>query len=184
MPNIPDHDQQIRLSHASLIHQVVRACQNPAEMPNLEPMLEVAIKNGWNPLVNNIRKILAGSRDEGLLSGLDNEDLQIVRAILEGLQNPKTLPDIKQQADPGMAAPGLAEMVHFASSGDAAALQAVAFMAQQMIQTRGDLRQLGGIMNKLIDGNRDPDELCQGMTPPGEKLVLDILKELDQLTAH
>jgi hypothetical protein len=184
MTNLPDHDQQISLSHASLIHQVVRACRDPEEIANVEPMLDVASKNGWKPLVNVIRKILAGSRSDALMTGLDNEDLQIVKAILEGLQNPETLPDIKQQADAGMAAPGIAKMVHFASTGDAHALQAVAFMAQQMIQTRGDLRQLGGIMNKLIDGSRDPDELCEGMTPPGEKLVLDILKELDQLTQH
>ena len=36
-----------------------------------------------------------------------------------GLQNPASLPDVEQQADPTMAAPGLATMINAASRGDA-----------------------------------------------------------------
>lgn len=72
-------------------------------------------------------------------------------------------------------------MIHAASHGDNEALQALANMAEYMIQVPGDMRQLGGIINRLLQGERDPDVLCKGMGPSGEQLVLNILNELNQL---
>jgi hypothetical protein len=73
-------------------------------------------------------------------------------------------------------------MIHAASRGDAQALQIAALMAEQMTATQGDMRQLGGIMRRLIDGERDPDVLCQGMGPSGAQLVITIIDELNKLT--
>ena len=123
-------------------------------------------------------------RDEALLNGLDEEDTLIIRAILQGLQNPATLPDPNQGADPAMAAPGLAHMIHAANHGDAQALQAAAFMAEQMINTQGDMRLLGGQIKRLLDGERDADVLCKGMGPSGQQLVLNLLEELNKLAEH
>ena len=118
----PDRDQQIRQTHAPLIHQVVMACHNLEARNQLEPMLKMATEQGWSELVNHIRLILDGGRDEALTLGLDEEDTVIIRAILEGIQNPASLPELNQGADPTVAAPGLAHMIHAANRGDAAAL--------------------------------------------------------------
>ena len=178
---LPEFDEQVRRTHAQLIHLVVKACLNPPVRSELEPVLQSAKNNGWQALTETIYKVLAGHRDESLLHGLDKEDQVIVKAILLGLQNPDALPPVSQTADPTIAAPGLAQMIHAANRGDAQALQNLSFMAEQMIHTTGDLRLLGGIMNRLIKGERDPDMLCQGMSANGEQLVISLLDELNKL---
>lgn len=184
MTSIPEQKEQIRLSHAILIHQVVHACQNDTAKQQLKPMLDMATQQSWHTLVKAINDIVAGQRDEKLLINLDDEDKVIVESILMGLQNPATLPDVEQQADPTMAAPGIASMINAASRGDASALQAASFMAEQMTNTQGDMRQLGGIMKRLIDGERDPDVLSKKMTENGTQLVMQILDELGKLSTH
>jgi len=179
-----DQHQQIRMAHAQLIHHVVRACHNSDERAELESILDVALQQGWQDLVRTIRVIVSGNRDAALLNGLDEEDQVIVEAILNGLRDPATLPDMNQQGDPTMAAPGLAQIIHAAGRGDAQALQAVSIMAEQMTQAPGDMAQLGGQMKRLVDGERDPDLLCKGMGPSGEQLMLSLLEELNKLAAH
>ena len=81
-----------------------------------------------------------------------------------------------------MAAPGLASMIHAASRGDAKALQIVADMAEQMTKVGGDMGKLGGIMRKLINGEREADR--RERDPRGQQLVLDLLSELGKLGQH
>ena len=181
MTSIPDQEEQIRLSHAVLIHQVVHACQNDTAKQQLKPMLDMASQQSWHELVAAINKIVAGQRGEDLLISLDDEDKIIIKSILLGLQNPATLPDVQQKADPTMAAPGLASMINAACRGDAGALQAASLMAEQMTNTQGDMRQLGGIMKRLIDGERDPKVLTKKMTANGKQLVMQLLDELSKL---
>lgn len=182
MANIPSQEEQIRKSHAVLIHQVVHACQNDTAKAQLKPMLDMASQQNWHELVATINKIVAGDRGETLLNGLDDEDQVIIRSILMGLQNPASLPDVEQQADPTMAAPGLASMINAACRGDAQALQAASFMAEQMTSTHGDMRQLGGMMKRLIDGERDPKVLTKKMSANGKQLVMQLLEELGKLS--
>ncbi|MCG6968124.1 MAG: hypothetical protein LJE85_00015 [Gammaproteobacteria bacterium] len=181
MPTLPEYEQQVRQTHAELIHAVVNACVNIDRRAELEPVLQAARSNGWEALSMTIEQILGGRRDDALLNGLDKEDAIITKAILEGLQNPATLPERNKQADPTMAAPGLAHMIHAASRGDPQALQGVSLMAEQMTQATGDLRLLGGLMHRLINGERNPDALCKGMGPSGEQLLLSLLEELNKL---
>jgi hypothetical protein len=184
MQTLPEKDQQIVQAHSQLIVAVVKACQNRDLMPQLDPILESASQNGWDELVKTIRTILKGSRDAGLLAGLDEEDTVIVQAILRGLQDPATLPDPTAAADPTMAAPGLAHMIHAAETGDANALQLIATIAEQMTQTPGDMGRLGRAVSRMVHGERNTDKLCEGMDARGEKLVLDILEELNKLRTH
>lgn len=181
MPTLPEQEEQIRQSHAVLIHQVVHACQNDVAKQQLNPMLDMATQQSWHELVAAINKIVAGQRGEDLFVGLDDEDKIIVKSILLGLQNPASLPDVQQKADPTMAAPGLASMINAACRGDASALQAASMMAEQMTRTQGDMRQLGGIMKRLIDGERDPKILTKKMTENGKQLVMQLLDELNKL---
>lgn len=184
--SIPERDQQIRRVHASLIHQVVLACnvtnKNAEARVTLESGLEVALQQGWIDLVRVVRAIVTGNRDASLLNGLDEEDRVIVTSILEGLQNPASLPDVNQQGDASQAAPGLAQMIHAASRGDVQALQVVSQMAEQMTQAPGDMARLGGNIKRLIDGERDADLLCKGMSVNGEKLMLNLIEELNKMS--
>lgn len=181
MTTLAEKSQQIILIHAPLINRVVKACQNPQMLPELKTLLKEAEANGWTDLAGAIHKILGGKREATILASLDEEDSVIIDAILRGLQDPATLPDPNIQTDPSMAPPGLAYMIHAAASGNPEALQQVAGMADQMIHFDGDMARLGGIMKRMIDGERDAEILCQGMGPQGKQLVLRILEELGKL---
>ncbi len=179
-----DRQQQIIQAHAGVIVQVVQSIANPQLMAQTEEILKVSEQNGWGDLVAVIRRIIKGERDESLLKGLDEEDSTIAGAILQGIQNPATLPDPNQPADASMAAPGLAHMIHQAATGNPQALEIIGNMAEQMTQAGGDMRNLGGIIRKMINGERDPKELSKGMGVQGRQLVDSILEELHKLTGH
>lgn len=176
--------QQIIQSHAAIIVQVVQSIANPSLMPQTEEILQVSEKNGWGDVVNVIRRIIKGERSETLLHGLDEEDSTIAAAILQGIQNPHTLPDPNKAADASMAAPGLAHMIHQAATGSPEALEIISQMAEQMSHAGGDMKQLGGIVRKMINGERKPEVLSRGMGVQGRQLVDSILEELHKLSGH
>ena len=62
--------------------------------------------------------------------------------------------------------------------GDAKALAVLADMAEQMLRAGSDMARLGGVMRRLVNGERDADALMKGMGPLGRQLLLDILSEL------
>ena len=176
--------EQIIHSHAGVIVQVVQTVQNPTLIPQLEEVLSVSEKNGWNDVVIAIRKIMSGSREPSLMIGLDEEDSTIIEAILNGIQNPATLPDPNKKTDATMAAPGIAHMIAEASKGSPQALEIISQIAEQMSGAGGDMKNLGGIIRKLIDGEREPKVLNKGMGAQGRQLVDTILEELSKLSEH
>ncbi|MHB8455050.1 MAG: hypothetical protein ACYDDO_10230 [Acidiferrobacterales bacterium] len=184
MASMPDKDQQILQSHAGLIHRVVMACQNRSLVPDLDEILNTAVANGWTALVGVIREILKGRRDAVLLQRLDEEDQVIVTAILRGLQDPATLPDLDAKPDPALAAPALAAMIHATRRGDVQAMQMLSAMAETMLHSGGDMTRLSAVMHPLISGEREPEKLVKGMSPQGQTLVLGILAELAKLDMH
>ena len=180
----PDVFEQIKQAHAALIVGAVQTAQNPTLRPEFDKALIMSEKNGWADLVNAIRKILDGSREESLARGLDDEDSSIILAILQGLQDPNTLPDPNKKADATQAAPMLAGMIHQASRGDVNALTLISQMAEQMSKTGGDLAQLSAIIKPMIDGERDVDKLMAKMGAQGESLIIAIVNELAKLDLH
>ena len=178
MPALPDKDQQILAAHAGLVHAVVRTCHNRDLMPQLEQLLKLSEENGWTQLVVSIRRILGGQRDTDVLLGLDEEDRAIAEAILRGLQNPETLPDLNATPDPEHAAPGLASMIAASRHGNVEALKALADMATQMRQAGGDMARLASALSQMEQGEDDVEKLSRGMSPAGLKLVEMILEEL------
>lgn len=181
MATLPEKDQQIIDAHTGLIHRVVIACQNPQLVPDLEDILKQAENNGWISLVTTIRQILNGKRDETILRRLDEEDGVIIGAILRGLQNPETLPELHKGFDAGMAAPGLAAMINGSRQGNLETLQLLSEMAQQMMQAGGDMARLAAVLRPMIQGEREPEKLTAGMSVKGQKLVQAILEELAKL---
>ena len=178
MASLPEKSQQILSTHAGLVHAVVRTCQNRELMPQLELVLRQSEENGWVQLVAAIRRVLRGTRDSSVLAGLDEEDRVIIEAILHGLQNPDTLPDLNAAPDPTHAAPGLASMVAAARHGNVEALQALAEMATQMRHAGGDMARLASALSQMEQGEDDAEKLMRGMSPAGQKLVETILEEL------
>jgi hypothetical protein len=57
-------------------------------------------------------------------------------------------------------------------------------MAEQMMKAGGDMARLGGMMRRLVDGERDAEKLTRGMGPLGKELVINLLDELARLGAH
>jgi hypothetical protein len=184
MAQLPEASAQILAMHAPFIHAVVNAIQNRALLEHLHPMLQEAETRGWAALVGCIRRIVDGQRDRSVLLGLDDEDRVVAEAILGGLDNPATLPPVDSQPSGAAAAPGLAAMIQAASRGDVQAFSALANMAEQMVRAGGDMARLGGIMRRLVDGERDADLLSKGMGPLGRQLLLDILDQLAKSNLH
>ncbi len=105
MNQINAGNQDLIQENAELIHRTVLAVSAAEHIPDLEIVLRQAEANGWDALVNAIRKILQGERDLSQLSGLDEEDMTIVSAVLEGIKDPSSLPDLVNIIDPLIAGP-------------------------------------------------------------------------------
>jgi len=180
----PEKKQQITQFHAPLIVTVVNSLKDSSMKPALDHILKASEENGWGNLVKGIRKILKGDRDSSLLKGMDDEDAIILDAILRGIQDPTSLPNPEQEADPSLAAPMIAQLIHDAAKGDANALAMLGNMAEQMSNTKGDLARFSTLIKPLVDGERDTDKLCDKIGPQGESLVVSILSELGKLESH
>jgi hypothetical protein len=184
MATSPNRQEQMLAVHGPFIRQVVEASQIAGREQELETLLSTAQQNGWQALVGALRRVLAGRRDSGVLHGLDEEDRVIAEAVMRGLQDPATLPKLDAKPDPAMAAPGLAGMIQAAGSGNVQALQIIADMAEQMSKAGGDMARVAAVIRPLINGERDPDKLCKGMSAQGEQLVLGVLAELGRADVH
>jgi hypothetical protein len=57
-------------------------------------------------------------------------------------------------------------------------------MAEQMTKVGGDMGHLGSIMRRLINGERNPEALCKGMSRNAEQLIVNLLAELSKLSEH
>ena len=180
----PEKRDQVRQIHAALILGVVQAVHQPEVRPHMEQALRASEQNGWGGLVAVLRKIIAGSRDQSLLKGLDDEDQIIAESILQGLQDPSTLPNPEEKGDATKAAPMLAKLINEAAHGDHNALIMLGGMAEQMSSLGGDMANLGAVVKDMIDGNRNVDQLCSRMGPQGESLITQILGELGKLDVH
>lgn len=181
---LPDKKQQLRTAHAAFICQVVEYSQSRDRRAEFDELLRTAEQHGWQRLVGAIREMAKGRRDPGVYLGLDEEDQVIAEAILQGLQDPATLPDPDQQPDGSVAAPGLAGMIHAAATGNHQALVLIGHMAEQMQKAGGEMGFVAGRIRQLIDGERDPDKLCKGAGARAQALISDILSELGKLASH
>jgi hypothetical protein len=173
---------QVRQMHAPFIHAMVKACQNEKERLAFAPQIKVLQDQGWEQLALVAQRLLNGERSETLLNGLDDEDAIIISSVLEGIQNPNTLPDLNAKPKAADAAPGLASIIHASGRGDAAALNALSVMAEQMSQTGGAMAEIAGAMRKLVNGERDLEVLSKKMRGESRDLLVAILNELGKIS--
>ncbi len=174
-------DEQIIQAHAAFICQVVASLRTPDARPGLQELLQSAEEAGWHALVQALRRIGDGRRDLSGSPGLDAEDRVIAEAILRGLHNPATLPNPERKPDAGLAAPGLAGMIHAAATGDMQALVLLGQMGEQMSRAGGDMARIAGALRPMINGERDPKKLSRGMDERGQQLLNNILEELEAM---
>ena len=181
---IPDRDQQIIQAHAAFICQAAALVRRTDAKVELEALLQSATDSGWAALAAAIRQFADGQRELRLIQGLDDEDRIIAEAILRGLQDPDSLPDPNKKADPTLAAPGLAHMIHAAGRGDVKALTLISQMAEQMSKVGGDMAKVAAVIRPLINGERNADKLCSNLDTRSQQLVLQILDELGKRDLH
>jgi hypothetical protein len=181
MAQLPSAVEQVLRVHASFIHTVVNALRDRSQLPDLMKQLDAAEQAGWARLVGALRHVINGRRDPSIKLGLDEEDSILLDAILRGLDNPATLPALDVQPDGSSAAPGLAALIDASARGDAQAMSVLANMAEQMMKAGGDMALLGGRMRRLVNGERDADQLVAGMGPLGRELLISVLDELAKL---
>lgn len=163
--------------HAALLHDVVNACHDKDKQPALLTMLSEAEQNGWQKLCQAIREIIAGQRDESVLEGLDEEDAILIQAILIGIENPQTLPDIKADEQRNQAAAGLAATIQLACDGDQRAMEVVADM-EKTFQANPDMASLANAIRKMINGERSNTTLIENCDASTRELIEQILLEL------
>lgn len=181
MAQLPPAVEQVLRVHASFIHTVVNALRDRSQLPDLMKQLDAAEQAGWARLVGALRHVINGRRDPSIKLGLDEEDSILLDAILRGLDNPATLPALDTRPDGSAAAPGLAALIDASARGDAQAMSVLANMAEQMMKAGGDMALLGGRMRRLVNGERDADQLVAGMGPLGRELLISLLDELAKL---
>ncbi|MEQ1593241.1 MAG: hypothetical protein ABL892_12760 [Thiobacillaceae bacterium] len=181
MAQLPPATEQVLRIHAAFIHTVVNALRDRSQLPELMNQLKAAEEAGWVRLVGALKHVIEGRRDASIFLGLDEEDRIVVDAILLGFDNPATLPALDSQPDGSSAAPGLASLIDASARGDAQALSVLANMSEQMVKAGGDMARLGGMMRRLVNGERDADQLSRGMGALGRELLISVLDELARL---
>lgn len=181
MAQLPSAVEQVLSVHAAFIHTIVNALRDRSQVAGLMNQLKSAEEAGWVRLTGALRHIVEGRRDPSIFLGLDEEDQIIVDAVLRGIDNPATLPPLDSQPDGSSAAPGLASLIDASARGDAQAMGVLANMAEQMLKAGGDMARLGGMMRRLVNGERDVDQLARGMGALGRELLISILDELARL---
>ena len=181
MNPMPSAVEQVLRVHAAFIHTVVNALRDRSQLAELMKQLRSAEEAGWTRLVGALRHIIEGRRDPSIFIGLDEEDRIIVDAVLRGFDNPATLPSLDSVPDGSSAAPGLASLIDASARGDAQAMSVLANMSEQMMKAGGDMARLGGMMRRLVNGERDADQLGRGMGALGRELLISILDELARL---
>ncbi len=173
--------QQLVQEHASLIVEVVAACGDAAKTAQLLEDLKVAEQNGWGKLCEAIRMILAGARERDELGEMDVEDEAIVQAMLLGLADPASLPDPQDNANPMLAPEGLAGIIAAAATGEENALQMLARMDTDLCESPlPELQQFGGVLRRLLNGERHVDTLTLGLDERTATLVTAVVEALKE----
>ena len=57
-------------------------------------------------------------------------------------------------------------------------------MSEQMSQTGGPMAEIASVMRRLVNGERNLDQLADKLSPKSQTLLVDIISELGKLEAH
>jgi len=175
--------EEVLRDHSTLIHRVVMQCNEPGSVTDLEQILQLAEENDWHKLVATIRNIMSGNRERALLHELDEEESIIIESILNGLEDPGTLPTVAADLNSALAAPGIASLILASMQGNAETLSIISNLTQQMQDSGGDYSNIAKGIKTMIDGERDLAKLTADISEQEQKLLADILTELTAIEA-
>jgi hypothetical protein len=182
---MPTRQEQIVSVHASLIISVVRGRTDPIAAREAKDLIAKVSRGGQTALARILGRIVQSARPDGAdETALSDDERVVLDAVLQGIDNPTELPQAVASFDPGAAAPGLACMIDAAARGDPRALHTLSGMAEVMVQVGGDMGRLGGLMRRLVNGERDAERLTRNMGAQGISLVHAILDQLATLSEH
>jgi tetratricopeptide (TPR) repeat protein len=86
--------QETLRRHGDLVKRAA-AVADPSQRPALEQAIAKMVEHGWTKLVEALRRILDGERDEdALCETLDFEDSVLAAAVLRGIADPESLKEI------------------------------------------------------------------------------------------
>lgn len=165
---------------ALLIHLAVEAVRVPASRAHLDTLLAQASENGWVALVGAIQKILTGERNLANLGALDDEDRKIILAILRGIEDRASLPDIASGLDIGKTAMEIGTLILAVRWGNEEAIKALSSLTTQMTAATGDIAQVGLVLRLLVSGERRLERLSYNMGETGTLIVREILAVLEK----
>ena len=127
---------------------------------------------------------MSGNRGRALLHDLDEEENIIIESILNGLEDPGTLPTVSADLNSAMAAPGIASLIHASMQGNSESLDITTSLIKQMQDAGGEYAIIAGGIKTMIDGERDLAKLTAGISEQEQKLLAEILTELTAVEAQ
>ncbi len=175
--------EEILQDHSTLIHRVVMHCNEPGSVADLEQILQLAEGNDWQKLVASIRNIMSGNRERALLHDLDEEESIIIESILNGLEDPGTLPTVTADLNSALAAPGIASLIHASMQGNTESLRIISNLTKKMQDSGGYYSNIAEAIKSMIDGERDLAKLTADISEQEQKLLAEILTELTAIEA-
>ena len=182
---IPTRQEQIVSIHASLIISVVRGRTDPIAAREAAELVGGLSRSGHPALARILGRIVRSAKPDGAdETALSDDERVVLNAVLQGIDNPAALPPEVSSFDPGAAAPGLAWIIVAAARGDPQALHTLSEMAEAMVRVGGDMGRLGGLMRRLVNGERDAERLTRNMGAQGTSLVHAILEQLASMGQH
>jgi tetratricopeptide (TPR) repeat protein len=170
---------------------VAAACAGNVELrPQIEELFPRFKEDNWQ-IVDAIRRIWAGERDlESLTDDIDRNSALIVQRILGVLagepspfeaapapSSPASAPQGEQQQ--GFTLEQLFGVVAAACQGDAQAQQMAPLLVQALQQPAmpAEIQTLGGVMARILAGERDP-ALAAGLTGELRGAVEGLIREI------
>jgi len=156
-------------------------CNEPNSASDLEQALQLAEANDWQKLVATIRNIMSGNRGRTLLQNLDEEETIIIESILNGIDDPATLPAVTADLNSDMAASGIASLIHASMQGNTESANVIDSLTTQMSNTGSEYATIAVSIKKMIEGERNLEILIENISEQGHNLMTDILTELKTL---
>jgi hypothetical protein len=181
--------QEIVRRYGALIIGVVAAVADLSKRPSLEQTMVGMVERGWTKLVEALRRILGGERDEeALCEPLDGEDSLIVGAVLRGLADPeslKTLPSA-EPATEGDHSDDLAQRLQkhlpliaavIAASGEPEMRLQLDPVLQEM-EEHG-WKKLVASIRRILNGERSANVLLGGLDEEDTLIIRTILTGIE-----
>jgi tetratricopeptide (TPR) repeat protein len=166
--------QETLRPNVELARRVVAAVADPSMRPALEQALARRLEHGWTKLVETLRRILDGERDEdALCEPLDFEDSAIVGPVLRGIADPESLktlpspePDTQGDEAGDLAAQRLQKHLPLIAAVVAAAGEAETRPQLDPILQEMEERGWGSLIaaiRRIIEGERNAEALLAGL---------------------